>query len=53
MVNSVKCSGEVEEEEDGDGTRDVVSSNEEINCDFKKGCFCAVVWMESRLKCFE
>jgi len=51
VVNSVKCSGEVEEEEDGYGTR--VSSNEEIVCDFKKGCFCTVVWTESRLKRFK
>lgn len=51
MVNSVKCSGEVEEKEDGYETK--VGSNEEIICDFKKGCFCAVVWTESGLKCFE
>lgn len=51
MVYCVKCSGEVEEKEDGYGTR--VGSNEEIICDFKKCCFCAVVRMESGLKCFE
>ena len=51
MVYCVKCSGEVEEKEDGYGTR--VGSNEEIICDFKECCFCAVVWTESGLKCFE
>lgn len=41
MVYCVKSCGEVEEEEDGYGTR--VSGEEEIICNFKKCCFCAVV----------
>lgn len=41
MINGVKCSGEVKEEEDGYEAR--VSGKEEIINDFKKSSFCAVV----------
>lgn len=45
MIYGVKCSGEVEEEKDGYGTR--VSGKEEIIGDFKEGSFCAMVRTES------
>lgn len=51
MIDGVEGCGEVEEEKNGDRTR--VGGEEEIVCDFKEGCFCAMVWAETGLKCFE
>ena len=48
MINGIKCSRKVHEEEDGYGT-----SKEEIVSDFKEGSFSTVMTTESRLKCFE
>ena len=51
VINGIKCSRKVQEEENGNGTR--VSGKENIVSDFKEGSFCTVMRTESRLKCFE
>ena len=40
VTDGVKCSAEVEEDEDGEGTR--VSRTEYVIGDFEESCFCAV-----------
>jgi len=51
VIYCVKCSGEVEEKEDGYGTR--VGSNEEFICDFKtSGLFLCCAVDEIRIEMF-
>ena len=51
MVDGVKSCSEVQEDEDAEVAG--FCREEEVDRDFKEGCFCAMLGMEARLKRFK
>ena len=51
MVDGVKSCSEVQEDEDAEVAG--FCREEEVDSDFKEGCFCAMLGMEVRLKRFK